>query len=390
MSQRRRGLGTFFLLSAGTLVVTVVSCLAYVNRDQWLVHYHVRQAVSDAAPETSLAWLTARPSLALPLLLSRLADPEPELCGRAGKAIERIVANNNDPTTPEQSHVSLALAAKIHDVFDQFSPAGKQQAVAVTKSILKAHLSQWSPNVPTALQTAGDVLHMTLCDTDVSVALSALKVLPEVWAWNGADAVNKTGVDAWKRRCYDDAVDRLSSENAIVRAESASALKGSPFHEGDPALISRLEDESEGVRHAVLKTLAASGADALDSEQKSLVMNYLHSKDPEVQKAAASVLRGAGLSDAVVKLATLVRHPAPAERAKVVSLAFSVPGIDPTRWVLELAHDPSPAVRLAVARAASSSPDPALKKALAEMAESDPDPNVREMSREFLIVSAKR
>lgn len=188
----------------------------------------------------------------------------------------------------------------------------------------------------------------------------------------------------WQRRCYERAVELLQSPTPALRAQAASAMAGAPFHEGDAALIERLRDPDPLVRRAALLSLERGRHDSLSSEQKLELTRFLHDEDERARRAAERILHHAGLSDAVIQLAALMRHSSPNERAKVVSQAFLVPDIDPVRWVLELADDPAPAVRIAVARAAMTSDHPELRKTLEHLAESDPDTLVRETCKQFL------
>lgn len=382
---KRKKLGAVYLVSAGLIVLTVAGCVLYAQRDQFLIHYHLRaQVSSDAPPAQATAWLIEHKALAVPTLVEEFRQADAERTRRARELVERIMADHPDPTDPEDSHLSLALAARLHEIHASLPPHGRLASVTLSGQVLRKHLAGWSPNAPTALETAGDVLLAGLIDDDLAVKEQALLTVSEIWTWNGADNIANTLVKEWKRHCYERAVRLLGSAAPRIRAAAAAALTHTTFHEGDSALIALLEDPDPNVQKVALVSLATVAADSLNSTQKTRIMDFLHDADAEVRGAAALVLKKSGLSDAKVHLATLMKHPVATERAKVVSLAFSVPDIDPARWVLALADDPSPAVRIAVARAASTSESPELKSRLAAMAESDPDPLVRELAQQFL------
>lgn len=388
-----RKLGPLYLMCAGLFVLTVVGAVLYVQRDLLLVHYHVWQATDPGeTPAGSATWLRERTHLALPVLLSQFADRDPDRCNKAAELLRDLLSGYRDPTNPEHSHLTLSVATKLREVFSTLSPTGKARAVDVARGVLAVHLDAWSPNVPTALETAGGIFESALRDPSIEVRLAALGQLRTCWTWQGADGVLEALVRDWQHRCYRDAAEMLESELATIRAAAATALAGAPFHEADLALVSRWRDPDPAVRKAALVALVRSGeaGDVLTSEQKSQLIDLLHDPDAEIRDAVARLLRGAGVSEPVLRLATLIKHPSPVERAKVVSEAFRVADIDPVRWVLELADDPSPSVRLAVARAASTTNNEELRRRLETMAASDPDPLVRDMSQQFLALSLSK
>lgn len=378
--KRRRGL--WYIVCAGLLVLTVVGSVIYVQRDHFLVHYYARTALTDAEPnEAAEGWLRGKCTLSLPVLLSHLSDQREEVCVRAGAIIEKILEDYPDPTDPIHSQLSLSVVANLNTLYEQCSPPGRLQAVRLSFLVLRNNLSQWSPTVPTALETAGDVVLKGQSDDDLIVREQTLLSMAPVWSWDGCDGVVRSLVGEWKRQGYGRAVDNLKHPEPAIRSAAAASLVGAPFHEGDLQLTELLEDPDPGVQKAALVALAKAKADCFSAAQRRKLTLMLHDKDPEISAAASEILRNCGLSEAVIQLAKLMEDPVAAERAKVVSMVLSVPDIEnPTAWLLELSKDQSPVVRLAVARAASTSDDADLLKRLEEMAQADPDSNVREIS----------
>lgn len=375
MGRRHRKFGTLYLICALGLVLTVAACVVYVQQDQLLVGYQVRQYLQTEA-EAEAEWLIERRYLSLPIVLDELAQPDNTVCRRVGDLVERTVARYPDPTNPGDSHLTLLVAAKLNHDYSTFSPAGRSQAVRLTVLVLSRHLKDWSPNVPTALETAGGVLVTALHDPDGEIRSQAIESMYGMWSWRG-DGLARTLVQEWQRQCYAAMVEMLADDSPDRRARTARALAGAPFHEGDLALIGLLSDPDPAVKKAALMTVAHGAADCLTSEQKTDLVEFLHDPDVEVQQAATQLLLNAGISESVIHLAKLVRHPQATERVQAVSMAMTVLD-DPTPWLLEMSNDASPAVRLAVARAAGSSKQAELAARIREMADADPDANVRE------------
>lgn len=151
-----------------------------------------------------------------------------------------------------------------------------------------------------------------------------------------------------------------------------------------------IEHEDRSIRALAVMALAENDVAhvQLSPDQKMQVIEFLHDSDPRLVLDAERLLRKSGLGDAAIRMAQRLRHPLAAERAKVPSMAFGVADIDPIPWVLALVADPSPAVRVAVARAAATAGESQLSGALMEMAQKDPDPTVRSLCRGYLMRSA--
>ena len=378
--KRRRAVGKTYLAVASLLVATVAVSVAYVQREYFLVQWYAYRCVNtNDADEDAKTWLKDNRRLAVPVVLAKLREPEPDLCARAGQLLIDMVTGHADPTHPADVHVSLALAGDLQLMYHELSDPGRAQAMWIARGILVDHLDQWSPNAPTAVATAGQVLLRGLSDRTFSVQDAALKILPEVWKWSGNDSVAHTLVMAWKRECYDNTLLLAQATERKLRADAVLALAGAPYHEGDRLIIGLMDDSAPEVQKAALQVLGFSShaAGSLDARQKDQVLGFLHHEDPEIHQAARQLLLTAGVPEPMLALAELLQHPEPAQRAKVARRVFAVQGIDPVAWLLVLADDTDASVRLAMVRAANRSADPRLRQRLAELAKDDADPDVR-------------
>ncbi|QDU63899.1 hypothetical protein Pan216_47800 [Planctomycetes bacterium Pan216] len=385
MPKGSRTQGLLYLVCAGLLVLTVAGCVVYSLRDQILVHYNAWRYVNAPNPDEELGeWLAQRQILSLPILASYLRQEDSGICRNAGAFISEVIDRHPDPTDPEHVHLALLIASRLHEMYPTYSHFGREQAVGVAYQLLGKHLATWSPNVPTALETAGGVILLALQDKVDGVREQTLRKLTDVWSWRGNDEVVRSVVEGWKRTCYEHAVTQLRSSNPEIRAAAAAGLARAPFHEGDLALIELIDDPDCTVKRTVFESLTASLADSLGPTTKMKLVEYLHHEDATLCEAANVLLQASGVRKSVVELAKLVKHPLPSERSRVVTMAFEVEGIDPIRWVLALRDDPSPEVRMEVARVAATSDDEELKSVLKDYASADDERAVRELAKYLL------
>ena len=367
-----------YAVAATALIITVACCVAFAHREQLIVHYYVESHLSSASPsEETRAWLLERPPLSSPILVEKLASSSETACSRAGRLLGAMLAECKDPADPQDAHLSLSLSSMIHQGYAGFSPAGRVEATNLSLDILRRHLSEWSPNVPTALATAGQTLLSALLDPSPQVQRAALGGLPEVWTWNGGDSVVSTLVATWKWRCYRRAVDLLSSPLADVRAAAAGSLVGATSHDGDHRLIALLNDVDPAVRKAALQAILRTAVDSLTSENRSRLVELLSDPDEDVRDVAQRILLASGLSAEHVQLAVLLRSEDPKDRAAVAGRVLRAAGIDAARWLHELVKDPSSLVRRSAVEAAGQLPGSDFDEVFRHLFKDDPDPDVR-------------
>lgn len=385
MPRPARTWGSLIYLAAATaLGASVLACVAYVQRDQLLVYWYVHQHVTDAGDEgETRPWLAERGALSVPVLVDQLSSPDRSVCERASELLSRFLQEHGDPTEPDDAQFSLSLASMLHARYSTFSAAGRVEAVRVAYEILKDHLDQWSPNVPTALKTAGSVVLSGLKDPHREVHEAALDRLGQTWNWKGADNVVQSLVEEWNWKCYRRARDLLRSETATVRGAAAAALAGASWNDALPELIRLLHDPDGNVLKTALRTIARTAADSLSAEQLSRLVDLAAAPDPETSRLARDILDST-MSPGRIDLLVRMRHPDVRVRAKVAESLFGVDDVNPSVWLNELSKDPSPVVRRAVVQAAARVKDDATRELLKHMATSDADEEVRKQCRTAL------
>ena len=406
MPERPRRLMVLYLTAVSLLLLTVLACVGYVLRDQMLVDYQVHrylQADTDDPdrPAELASWLGNRLSLSVPVIADRLRGEDPRACRRAGMLLRRMLQRRPDPTEPEHAHRSLALIDQVRRDYASYSTPGKLEAVSITCAVLEMHLARWSPSLPTALDTAGDLFVQALNGVsggEAAVKLAALERLPPVWDWRASDNVAPWLADKWRYQCYVSAVQQMrTSESADVRAAAAAAVVGAPDSFRTDArvsvdspnhfevLLDLLDDPAEKVRRAAAVALSTTRADILSAERKIRLMGRLRHADPETGRALQKLLLGAGVSaDYVAFAAELGSRDVRVRLTLLDRLAEARPDADPTQWVYWLAADPDAAVRRTAVRRARSLPKEDVRPLLEYVAEKDADAELRTLAARLL------
>jgi hypothetical protein len=379
MSARTRRSSPLLYVFVGLfMVVTVVTCLGIAHQDWVLVTYHsILFDRSNSTEDESAKWLVESPALSLPPLVAKLKRVDVNTCERTGKLLGRILDEHPDPTDPEHAQLSLHLASMLQKSYHLFSPAGKKEAVRLAYDILEQHLGQWSPNVATALETAGEVVKFSLRDLDLSINLASLGELPRIWDWKGVDNVVENlfrGFQIWANHR---AVDFLGSKSPDLRVAAATALRGAIDHRGDTKLLELMNDAEPKVVQAALDTISASAIDSIGVDHRSKLVELMQHGKPEISELARSILLKSGLDEAHLRLAVLMREDVPEERAKVAEVLFDVAGVDRVAVLQQLSRDASPVVRLAAIKASTRVSHPSLKEMVKQLSADDPDPEVR-------------
>jgi HEAT repeat protein len=368
-----------YVIVAGVVVSTVLSCLAFAHSELILVQYYLSTYVdSESSDGQSHQWLADHPSLSVPLLVDKLHEDDPVVCKRSGELIAEIHRSHPDPTNPEDAQISLNLASMLQKQYSAFSLPGKLQAVRLAYDILEQHLGRWSPNVATALATAGQVVSDSLKDLNPQVQVCALEQLPRAWEWKGADKITKNLAEEWMIRWSQWAIERLHSESPKVRMAAARALHGTDHRSGDKDLIRLIHDSDRDVVRAALQTISEDNFDEFAEEDRIRLVELLQDNDEEFRLLAKKSLVGYGLSEEQVRVISLMKQPSPAERAKAADAIVSLVGVDRVQVIDELAKDSSPIVRLAAIRAATKIDHPSLREMIKQLSVDDPDADVRQ------------
>jgi HEAT repeat protein len=370
-----RGLYVFVALF---MVVTVVTCLGIAHQDLVLVTYHLfRFDQSTGSDDQSGRWLAEQPSLSLSPLVSKLRQSDPAVCLRSGKLLGEILHEHGDPTNPEHAQLSLHLASLLQKGYTSFSEPGKKQAIHLAYGILEQHLNEWSPNVASALETAGDVIKFAMRDINQNINLAALDELPSVWQWKGVDNVAENLFREWKIGRNQRVVDFLDSKSTDVRLAAIRALDGAIDHRGDAKLLELMNDPDPNVCRAALDAIVSTAIDSVGVDHRAKLVELMQHASPEISALARTILLRSGLDEAHLRLAVLMRDQAPAERAKVAEVVFDVAGVDRVLVLQQLSKDASPIVRLAAVRASTRVTHPSLKEMVKQLSADDPDPEVR-------------
>jgi HEAT repeat protein len=389
VSRSRRSSRWLYLLVALFMVVTVVTCLGIAHQDLVQVTYHL--VLFDRSPDLqspSARWLVERPSLSLSPLVSKLRKSDLSVCDRTGKLLQQILKEHNDPTDPEHAQLSLHLASMLQKGYQTFSPAGKTESVRLAYEILEQHLGQWSPNVASALETAGEVIRYAMRDINPAINVVALEELPQVWGWQGVDSVAENLFREWRIGRHQRAVEFLSSQSRDVRLAAVRSLQGSIDHRGDTKLLELINDPDPQVCEAALETILSTAIDSVGVDHRTRLVELMQHSSPGVSKLARTILLRSGLDEDHLRLAVLMKDQAPAERAKVADVVFDVAGVDRVQVLQQLSKDASPVVRLAAIRASTRVSHPSLKEMVKQLSADDPDPEVRKACESILTAAS--
>lgn len=368
-----------YVMTGGIVVLTVLSCLAFAHSELILVQYHqFRYIDTDNAETSSRQWLSEHPSLSIPLLVARLHENDELVCQRAGDLISEIQHAHPDPTNPDDAQISLSLGSLLQRNFGTFSAPGKLQGIRLAFDILEQHLGRWSPNVATAINSAGRVVTDGLRDPNSQVQVATLEQLPRAWRWDGTDKITQNLAEGWMISGSRGAIDRLRSDSPKVRMAAARALQGTDHRSGDKELVRLIHDKDREVVRAALKTIGEDHIDEFSTEDRVKLVSLLLDNEEEFRLLARKALVGYGLSEDQVRIITLMKQPAPAERAKAADAVLSLVSVDRVQVLDELAKDPSSVVRLAAIHAATKIDHPSLKEMLKQLSVDDPDEQVRQ------------
>jgi len=120
------------------------------------------------------------------------------------------------------------------------------------------------------------------------------------------------------------------------------------------------------------------------------VMRLLHAEDGETKDAAKRELVRRGFDPLRLRLAHYLTHPDPAMRAALAESLPVIHGIDQRLWLMTLAKDPNPTVRLAAATVIATTSDVDMKKELRQLETQETNPKVRQMLRQAIQPTSHR
>ncbi|HYV37978.1 MAG TPA: hypothetical protein VE988_19995, partial [Gemmataceae bacterium] len=169
-----------------------------------------------------------------------------------------------------------------------------------------------------------------------------------------------------------------------IRSRAIRLVMHAPLHT-EKALVEQvvafLKDPAAEVRRSAVLTVGL--AEETIGIQDMLTL--LHDPDADVRRLCEQALRGRGLQDDHIKLATMISDPLARERVNVVHLLPDIEDLDPELWLLHLSQDSSPAVRAAAIRFAADNPGAAdFRAQMLHMSQNDGSPTVRQLAAFYL------
>ena len=386
-----RWLRSGWTLGAGVaaLFLAVAGCVAYLQRDVLVARWHVHVWLHGDDDPQRIRWLREHRTYVLPILADSLNNDDPEFCIRAGSLVRAILNDLGEPTDPDAAQLSLVAMSKLRDEFPKFNAQARLEAVEAACILLRVHLRQWSPHVPTVLDSAGFVFSSALEDADLRVKEAALRRLPEFWPSIAVDGSSGPLVREWMLNSYRTATELLASAEPSIRLAAAVACCTAPFTERDYLISELLDDEDPEVRKGTLVALSECKRSRLQGEHKKWVVEFLNDADPTIAAAAVRLLKLADVSEENIELLKLRHSSRSADRARsaTISVQFSKRskrGLAPS-FLLELSYDEAPEVRRAFIEAAlESSAVSAFHDRIRVMADQDSDAEVRARGKEAL------
>jgi hypothetical protein len=303
------------------LPVLVLGVAAGVWQRERLWLWYCAERLERAVDDGRAAWgdrLAAAGEPAVPTLLGLLRHDDPNVCGAAKGALEKLTGGwpNDDPRR-------AAFATRFVDAEPRFSTPGRAAAL--------------------------ELLPVVLAAADADVARQARAMV--------ATAARSESVDV-----------RVQAVAAALRPE-VDCLD---------AVVGLVADSAVEVRRAAVLALgpARDGRQALADDD---LLRCLHDSDPEVRQLCEMSLRSRGRSPREIRLGRRYTAPDPAERQKLLIDLAEEEELDVTVWLDRLTADADPAVRAGAARLAVER-NADLRDRLEQMSRTDPDGTVRRIA----------
>ncbi len=333
-----------------------------------LLRWHYLNGLANANSQEREVWVDRVVSLdteAVPGLLEHLSNADPQVCSNAQMALSRLVEKWGweDPRT-------FSLIEDIQAQFVAFSLDGQ-------KAILDWELAKArDASLPRAIQgksaqllaLAGERTHSDL--------------RKKVLVWVGL-FLKRSPSRLCEKTCRSIILKELTAAEPEMRLEAIHLTLQNSF-QNDVSLLKQvvplLKDREALVRRAAI--LAIGSERKVITEEDLLFL--LHDKDEDVRRLCKGALRSRGLHDSHILLGKLITDKRPQKRLEILGHLRLVTDLEPELWLTRLSHDPSPAVRVAAVREATTYPTIDMSSRLQEMAESDPSPTVKQLAQYYL------
>lgn len=356
--------------------ITVIGIVAlgsgiWLERTQLLAWYYVHE-LSAANPENRDLWMARTLSLeeaVVPSLIACLSRNDEQACDNATLAMRDLVERwgLDDPR-------AISLSSKVCDGFLALSGAGQEKILRMEQAWFSTRNTH-----PAGLliQNACRLLLESAKVPDSEVHQQALCLAAEIL---GATVADKTTADP----ILLDACRELARAGLGDRSETNRLLAVRLAQRPEVSLLTEivplLRDNSALVRREAILALGPAPEVIGDDH----LFYWLNDPDAEVRALCEMALRGRGLQENHIRLAKLMADRRPAVRLQVIESLGSTPDLDPGVWLRRLSHDPTPAIRAAAARAATSQAQIDLSDRIEQMAQNDPSPTVQQVARYYL------
>lgn len=435
-----------------TVGLIAIGAIAYGRRDQLLARYLAARSseISDRGLEGHFRCLAALGEEGVPALVGALASSRPAARQAAITVIDEVVAQQS--ARHADSPVLERLAIRLADVADTLtepayaaatrwssrlvadqyrnglrnaavltacrriqetrtskpetvptlanSPAPDSSAVAEAETGA-ATVDEVKPEVPPTAQAevarngiSGDTPHDSRVDLSVPdhparlpqhvETTSATMPQPEQIALDAASP-GELGVSATEAVTAEKRAE-IPTASPLSEDEAAGPKTVASLQPGRPETPANGLSQSASVPPAVQAELARRPDGLSDRD----LLTLLHHDDQEVSGWAENELRRRGISREEIALGRLITDPDPGVRARLARGLPRTPYVDRVVWLLEMTHDPHPAVRLVALASIVEVRDEMLEARARSMAENDPDPTVRERAQQVAGILTDR
>jgi len=353
------------------ILFTIAAGVLWWQRTPVMCWYYLR-GLSQADEATRAWWVENTSGLgqdAVPGLIDLLRQKDARVCVNSEAALAAIARQwgASDART-------AALAEELALHYNGFSAAGRE-------AVLEWHLAMLHD--PEGKKTASPALS----GTAAKLLIACAKVQDKgtrLRALALAELLLAGGTAAPVDLCRELAADGMASSDPEIRSRAIRLVMHAPLHT-EKALVEQvvafLKDPAAEVRRSAVLTVGL--AEETIGIQDMLTL--LHDPDADVRRLCEQALRGRGLQDDHIKLATMISDPLARERVNVVHLLPDIEDLDPELWLLHLSQDSSPAVRAAAIRFAADNPGAAdFRAQMLHMSQNDGSPTVRQLAAFYL------
>jgi HEAT repeat protein len=347
----------------------ILAAVSWLERTPFLVWHSVHRLVNATESDQPI-WVERVAQFdreAMPRLIDGLRRADARGCANARAGLLALV-ERWPPADSRRACLANALAER----FATLSGPGQETALEIQGLLVQS----WPAGTPTS---------------DLLPALTRLLAETARSAHRGGHAralqlarrlINDQAPPELLRACRDLTRTGLA-DDAVSNRLQAIALASQPEIGLLEAVVPSLTASAPEVRRAALLAVG-SAMSVINTDD---LLQCLHDPDPEVQTLCEKALRSRGLRDTHVKLGRLMTDTRPGVRLQVLDLLREANDLEPGIWLRRLSHDPTPAVRAAVVRAASEQAMLKLTNLtdrLEQMAQNDPCPSVRQLAQYYL------